>query len=671
MRNTFRSRLQQAKIALLGGGVAAFLILTMRFLGALQELELAHYDAKVWWHASASAAPDVVIVAVDDADIETFGWPVPDAVLARAIRRLGELGARTVGVDIYRDQPVPPGTDELAREIATPGVIWVTKLPSSNGQVVPPPPLALETGRHGFSDMPLDGDGTVRRALLLVNDGSQLRLGLALRLAIEALGPGSLAADREDPGVLRLGTVSIPRVTGDFAGYSGADAAGYQTLFRFDHALPVAPVLTLAELFTASGARETVEGRNVLIGTMSETVKDHFRTPLNFGGDLPHTFGVQLHASLVQQLLDFHAGRAWPIRAPPIWVSSMLIAGAAFLGAGLATRARRMPTLVLAGPVAAIAIVAAMSPTPGQSIWLPAVPTGVAWFSGFLLSALGLGVAARRQRRSLEQLFAAHLSPELAAEIWRNRDLILSGGRPRPMRLQATVLFADLAGATVAGGRLSPEKFADWIGTFVDRMARVAATHGGFVEKYTGDGIMVVFGAPLPDRDEAARRGSARRACTCALDMLKATDELNAALPDTETYRLRIGIHSGPVIGGTFGGLGARQYVILGDTANIAARIEAFCKTCDPPFGIACISAETLALAAPFVKVEPSGTMPHDDETRSFEISVLRGVPAWRHLPRAEVPAMVAGLRGAGSGLCRNGGRASRQDRGPDAARED
>ena len=165
-------------------------------------------------------------------------------------------------------------------------------------------------------------------------------------------------------------------------------------------------------------------------------------------------------------------------------------------------------------------------------------------------------------------------------ELWRERDAFLAGGRPRPQELVATVLFSDIAGFTSLCERLAPTPLIDWLDRYIDVMVQIVMAHGGVVLRFIGDGILVVFGAPVPRRSQAEIDTDAQNAVPCALAMAAAMRDLNeqwraAGLPTTG---MRVGIHTGPLVAGSLGHRERSEYCLLGDTANTGARIEALGK---------------------------------------------------------------------------------------------
>lgn len=189
----------------------------------------------------------------------------------------------------------------------------------------------------------------------------------------------------------------------------------------------------------------------------------------------------------------------------------------------------------------------------------------------------------RDQKAQLMRIFCRHVSEEVAEEMWRDRAQFLSGSRPRPQLLTATVMFVDIRGFTSISERLGPETLFDWLNEYMEAMAEIVAAHRGMINKYIGDAIMVVFGTPIPRTTEEEIALDATRAIDCALAMCDALKTLNAdfvrrGLP---AVGIRAGVFTGPLTAGTLGSSQRLEYTVIGDTVNMAARLEQI-KTLEP-----------------------------------------------------------------------------------------
>jgi adenylate cyclase len=172
----------------------------------------------------------------------------------------------------------------------------------------------------------------------------------------------------------------------------------------------------------------------------------------------------------------------------------------------------------------------------------------------------------QRQARGLRLALAAVLPPSVAREISRDPDRVRFGGERRTI----SVLFADLIGFTSFAERVDPELLSRVITEYLDAMTRVAFRHGGTVDKFIGDAVMVLWNAPLDDPQHA------QNACAAALEMQTALADLSDRWQAEGLARqhMRIGIHTGPASVGNMGTSQRFAYTALGDTVNLAARLE-------------------------------------------------------------------------------------------------
>jgi adenylate cyclase len=182
----------------------------------------------------------------------------------------------------------------------------------------------------------------------------------------------------------------------------------------------------------------------------------------------------------------------------------------------------------------------------------------------------------RNQKAQLMRIFCRHVSDEVAEEMWRERAQFLSGNRPRPQLLTATVMFADIRGFTSISERLAPEVLFDWLNEYMEAMSKIVSAHRGMINKYIGDAVMVVFGTPIPRTTQEEIAEDAMRATDCALAMREALKTLNTdfakrGLPEVE---IRVGIFTGSLTAGTLGSSQRLEYTVIGDTVNMASRLE-------------------------------------------------------------------------------------------------
>ena len=179
------------------------------------------------------------------------------------------------------------------------------------------------------------------------------------------------------------------------------------------------------------------------------------------------------------------------------------------------------------------------------------------------------GLALRFQRMKERALFARALASFLPPEV---ADLVEASPSALALQeeLEASILFSDIRGFSSLAERLPPRDVADVVGRHITAMVEVVTTHGGVLDKFAGDAVMAVFGAPRPVPDHA------RRALACAAAMQRRQVALNAeaARAGLLAFEIGIGVNTGAVIAGTLGGPGRLDYTVLGDAVNVAQRLE-------------------------------------------------------------------------------------------------
>jgi adenylate cyclase len=565
--------------------VVAFVVL-LKLGGALQVLDLLGYDLLIRFQHTASVDPGrISLVTVNEQDINAFGeWPLSDATLARAIDTLESMGAQVIGLDIYRDRPIPPGSEALERRLVeNANVIVVNKMGGPDGIEVLPPAALAGSEQVGFSDVVLDSGGVVRRGLLFLDDGRTVSYSFALRLALAHLEQYGIypQSDPERPGAIRLGEVTLPPLEPDDGPYVDVDAAGYQLLLDFRDGRSPYPSVTLSGLLNGDIDAKLFAGRVVIIGVSAASVKDLFYTPFSsFMGGGAGVPGIEVHASLVNQLLRAGLEAQQPMHfMNDGWESGwILLWGVLATGAGLSLRSFKLLAVVMA---AGLAVQAAVSYHAFTSLWwVSFAQPALAWvLVGSVLSAYRSSYE-RSQRELLMQLFEKHVSSDVASEIWNKRDQFITDGRLRSQKLTATILFTDIEHFTSVSERLSPEELMDWLNTYMEAMANVVIEYGGVIDDYYGDAIKANFGVPLPRETADEIRQDAVHAVRCALAMRDRLAAFNVLCVERglPRLRMRVGICTGSVVAGCLGSSRRMKYTTIGDTVNTAARLESFDK---------------------------------------------------------------------------------------------
>lgn len=571
-------------VCLLIGNLVFLSIWGLRAAGGLQSLELGAYDLAFRLRPAAELDDRITLITETEEDLQRWGYPLSDEVLAQVIDRLSQGGARVIGVDKYRDAPVPPGEQHLNQALkANPHVIWVSKFGGTDSATIAPPLVLKGSGQVGFNDLIDDPGGIVRRGLLFLDDGETVAYSLPLMMTLHYLASRQigLQSDPANPDYLQLGAATIPPFEQSDGGYVGADAAGYQFLLDYAAMPQRFPRFTVTELLEGKAPPDAIRDKIVIVGTTAKSINDYFFTPYSQGlATDQRIYGVELFAHVTSQLLGLAEGRRQPFKTLPDSLELAWTWAWVMLGAVAALWARSLR--------GALAAVLAGGATLGASCylafihawWIPLVPP----LTGFLLAVMSaaswLSVQEKRQRAMLMQIFSRHVSNEVASALWDQREQFLLGGRPKPQQITATVLFSDIHGFTSVSEKLPPERLMDWLDEYMEAMSGIVSSHHGIVNKYIGDAVMALFGAPLARTDERDIAADAVSAVECALDMRREVARLNVlwAARGLPEIGIRVGIYTGSLVAGSLGGKDRLEYTVIGDTVNIASRLESYDK---------------------------------------------------------------------------------------------
>ncbi|HKD44339.1 MAG TPA: CHASE2 domain-containing protein, partial [Candidatus Angelobacter sp.] len=263
LRALLRQRFVKAFIV---ANLMVLLLVPLREAGWLQGLELSWYDTLVTFFAGSQQSDRVVLVVTTEADINRFGYPIRDNDLAAVLARVFAGGPKAVGVDLYRDLPMPPGSEELqAIQRAQDNLYWVFKLPDEGNIGIPPPPALRESGREVLADHVTDAGGVVRRALLLAADERTGRNWRAMGVSLAERYTGQALRPMDDD--LALGQGRIPLLNQPYGPYARVDAAGYQMLFDYRGGYRRFRQISFGEIIDRPELGAALRDRIVLVGT--------------------------------------------------------------------------------------------------------------------------------------------------------------------------------------------------------------------------------------------------------------------------------------------------------------------------------------------------------------------------------------------------------------------
>jgi adenylate cyclase len=569
----------------------AAIVMTLRLTGLLQSWEWAALDQFFRWRPAEPTSKHILIVGIHESDIRHVGqWPATDAVLAKMLEKLRAKQPTAIGLDLYRDLSVKPGTQALTKVFkSTPNLIGIEKkVANTKSNAVAPPPVLKQLDQVGANDVLPDADGKIRRGLLFLTPKDEPPLpSLALKLALIDLEAKGITPTADTNGFMKLGkTVFIPFEEND-GGYVRADAGGYQILLNFNKA-PAFDSVSMTDILEDRVPNSLVRDRIVLIGPVAPSLNDFFYTPLVTSPE--QTSGVELQAHLTAIILNAaQQGRpllqTWSEPVEVLWIFVWSGIGAALTWVVRFKGYKNYSLLqtAIGLMVAALGLSYVSYLFFLNSWWIPVVPSLIALI-GSAIVLLGYIVQLERQDRiTVMNLFGRHVSPAIAKTIWRNRRQILKQGRLLGRQMTATVLFADLKGFTTIAEKTEPETLMCWLNEYMSAMVGVVQSHGGIVDKFIGDAIMAVFGVPIPRTTPEEIAQDAIAAVRCAQGMASTLKALNQQwrIKGRPTAAMRVGIATGTVVTGSLGSAQRLDYTTIGDSVNVAARLESYDKSID------------------------------------------------------------------------------------------
>ncbi len=572
--------------------VVAGLVIALRLTGGLQILEWAAFDQFFRWRSLEPPDRRIVIVGINESDIERLGqWPPSDRVIAQLLEKIKQQQPATIGLDLFRNLPIEPGNRELKRMFeTTPNLIGIEFLANPNQAAIGPPPVLKEKNQVGFANVIVDADERLRRAVLYADTKDAMYDSLALRLALLYLQPRGIVPD-ENPHDFQIGRTIFPRFRANDGGYVQTEDVNYQILLNFRGPARSFTTVSLFDVLENRIAPDLLRDKVVLIGSTAVSVKDFFSTPFsgtpfNVTNNNPirtpaQTAGVEIHANIVSHLLSaILDGRSsiyvWNESLEGLWI--FLWSG---IGAGLSwqLRSRRWAPVLVVMAGSGLAVGSFLAFVAGW--WVPLIPPLLALVSSSAIVTAYTARSEQEQRRTIMNLFERHVTPKIAEEIWRNRQQFFQKGRLPGRRMVATVLFTDLKNFTPIACNYDPETLMTWLNEYLEAMAQIVVTHGGVVDKFIGDSVMAVFGVPIPRTTSGEIATTANQAVQTALAMANKLEQLNRkwANEGLPAVDMRVGIATGDVVAGMLGGFQKLDYTVIGDTVNVAARLESYDKS--------------------------------------------------------------------------------------------
>jgi adenylate cyclase len=580
----------------------------------LEEVRLRTFDLFQVLRPREQTSRPVVIADIDEASLQEIGqWPWPRTVVADLVTRLHELGAVAIGFDVVFAEPdrtspaiaagsfrgidaatrdklagLPSNDEILADAIKRAGGVVVgqsasafasakppTDLPQTGVAILGPDPSRFldhypsllrnvpeieraAAGRGVFTTVE-EHDGIVRRAPVIMETEGMIVPALTLEMLRVVTKSDSILIRANQGGVQ---SVNLPRfrLPTDYKG---------QLLIHFNHR-DVGRYVSAKDVLNGKVQNDRIRGRLVLIGTSAIGLLDTRTTPLD--AVLP---GVEVHAQILESVLS------GALLSEPNWTVAAELAVAIVFGLAIIIAAPMVPASVVVA-LGAMLIAGFIGLSwyffVAHSLLIDfTYPLMSSWLIFLVLTFVNY-FREQRQRQQIRSAFGFYLSPPLVEQLAKSPEKLVLGGEERRM----TILFSDVRGFTSISEHYKddPQGLTHLMNRFLTPLTNAIIDRKGTIDKYIGDAIMAFWNAPLDDDEHEAN------ACDAALEMLTRAETLNVELKrEAETnggvympLRIGIGLNSGPCVVGNMGSDFRFNYSVLGDTVNLASRLESRTK---------------------------------------------------------------------------------------------
>jgi adenylate cyclase len=519
---------------------------------------------------------DIVVIGIDDEALQRFDAPLVlwHKYLAHVINGVADGGAKGIALDIIPtislDQIAPELDSQLIRamrracNLGTPVYLGFR---AGTSRVMPHRKFLFAASDIGFLNLYPDRDGKIRSQITSLVSGNSRTAHSLPSLMTGLIRPDVPLASEKQPN----------RVYIDYR-------------LALPHVLAFGQVYDWAEDGNIDKLKNAFKGKVVFIGVTSPTLSDIYTAPIKLrSAPTDRIPGVVIHALTTKTLLADQRIRDVP--SVLVWSLAIIVA----LVSGI--------LFLSVSPWRAVGVIAALFIVIILGIMYVLTSFWILPFSPLLFSLLipGASTGAYRyaieyqQFRRLKRFFKSYVNPQVMQEIIDNPELVSFAGK----KVIATVMFTDIRNFTTLSERLDPRVLVAGLNRYFSEMTRTVIEVDGYLNRYLGDGILAIFGAPnnLPVEGALA-------AVRCGYNMLERLEELNKSeiFPGVaDKLQIGIGIHTGEAVVGNIGCYEKMDYSIIGDTVNLASRIEGLTKQYQAPL---LVSESTYNRVKDMVKAE-------------------------------------------------------------------
>jgi adenylate cyclase len=610
-----------------------------------EQLESKTYDLRLRLRNMVnpqSPPNDIVVVAIDEKSIKEIGrWPWSRDVMAELVHRVSAAKPKAIGIDILfterendqKDQelaeaikkagnvvlataffvPVEKELSLVPRDI--PDFLWDSAFMEVKSQegipwkrfavrpesVMPPLTEFSSAAFLGHAYALPDMDGVLRWKIMYLNFGDDCYPQFSLQIARIALGIPMKDMVLYAGSGIKLGEHFIPT---DLSGRVLVNYWGKEHTFQY---------VSAVDVINEAAAAKDLKDKIALIGTSALATYDQKVTP--FSGNFP---GVEENATVVANIMLDNFNR----KSPGTVEMVVIVLTGISLGL-LLPRLRAISSASLAIGAVIFYVLLSCYLLIYQNLWINLLYPVTNMLTIFTIQTVIRFFHEEKKAKEIRQMFSSYVSPKIVKELIENPDKARLGGERRVV----TLLFSDIVGFTSLSERREPEEVVSLLNEYFKEMTDIIFRWDGTLDKFVGDEIMALWGAPLeqPNHAELAMR--------CALNMSEKLNELQEMWKQRggDTFDVGIGLNSGEVIIGNIGATGKKMdYTAIGDHVNLAARVEQLTRQ----YGTRILITEnTYAQVEPLIK---KGSLGH------FELNELAKVK----VKGKEIEVKIFGLKG-------------------------
>jgi adenylate cyclase len=573
MWENIKRRIWEWRGVIIAAPNVTIIVMIIRLTGLLQYLELIALDQLFIFRPQEPVDQRIVIVEINEQDITNQKmWPISDAALTQLLQKIKQQNPRAIGLDIYRNLEVNPGHEDLVKLFkSTPNLIGIEKLlKDTDSSLVKPSPVLKELGQIGGNDLPVDDDGKIRRGFLYIYlSNKEYRESLSLKLALLYLKAEGITeqAAANNPNYLQLGRGVFPRFSANDGGYVREDAGSYQILLNYRVSGNKFATVSMTDVLENRIDDDLMTGKVVLIGSTAESLRDSFYTPYSsqLFTQIERMAGVNIHANLTSQILSSALDSRPQIQTWNEFEEWLWILVWSTIGSILCWKQRQNIYLITISIfIASLVLISCCFLAFLLGWWIPLVPPMLA-LTGSTITILQY---IAHSAANMQKTFGRYLTDEVVTNLIENPTALKLGGE----RIKVTILVSDVRGFSAISEAYPPEKVVEILNLYLEVMTEVINEYKGNINDFMGDGILVMFGAPISRKDDS------QRAIACAIAMQLAMEKVNKKNQEMNLpiLEMGIGINTGEVIAGNIGSQKRAEYTVIGNHVNLAARVESY-----------------------------------------------------------------------------------------------